>query len=360
MQSRSTTTLGGYSLQDNATESCPTFRSGITSKLSKESPGVEGLMSSQAASLARTFQQQVRVLESRARSRACGESLPASLARYDQASSSWRTAQYSLLGGLEKYSETWPRWGTMLGGVCWGLTMPVRLTNGIGSGSWRTPAANEPGVCAKRLAPIKGGEPGGMNRHYDKENGRHAQIGLVQQVKLRTIWATPKTRDHHPSYSPDYTGNYRKDLGSQVRTVRAWMTPKAHEPGMSAKTSGRCVEKSTHLTTQVSLKNDMIDRNTGNLDKEHLQGQLNPDWTEWLMGWPISYTSLDPLTQEELSAWKEACLSGSWWAQDPADEGRVPRTGTGIEQRINRIKCIGNGQVPACAAMAWQILTITE
>lgn len=25
-------------------------------------------------------------------------------------------------------------------------------------------------------------------------------------------------------------------------------------------------------------------------------GKLNPDWEEWLMGWPIGWTSLEPLT----------------------------------------------------------------
>jgi hypothetical protein len=47
--------------------------------------------------------------------------------------------------------------------------------------------------------------------------------------------------------------------------VAMWPTPKAHEPGMTAKTTGRGVEKSTHLTTQVALAEGMIDRKTGRL-----------------------------------------------------------------------------------------------
>ena len=33
--------------------------------------------------------------------------------------------------------------------------------------------------------------------------------------------------------------------------------------------------------------------------------QLNPDWTEWLMGWPIGWTSLKPLSKEEFIKYTE-------------------------------------------------------
>ena len=48
-----------------------------------------------------------------------------SFARFDRVSSSWRTPQLSLFGGLEEFSETWPQWGMMRGGACWELTMPT-------------------------------------------------------------------------------------------------------------------------------------------------------------------------------------------------------------------------------------------
>jgi len=37
--------------------------------------------------------------------------------------------------------------------------------------------------------------------------------------------------------------------------------------------------------------------------------------------------------------------------------GTVPRVATGIDNRVDRLKAIGNGQVPAVAALAWTILT---
>jgi len=99
-----------------------------------------------------------------------------------------------------------------------------------------------------------------------------------------------------------------------------WPTPKAGNCGMSAKTSGRSVEKSTHLTTQVALSLGMIGKNgklmptptaqdaknstlpvsqrdrdsiPGQLLRDGHTGQLNPQWVEWLMGYPEGWTDLN-------------------------------------------------------------------
>jgi hypothetical protein len=46
----------------------------------------------------------------------------------------------------------------------------------------------------------------------------------------------------------------------------------------------------------------------------------------------------------------EAWQNGTW-------ESTVPRVATGIKDRVDRLKAIGNGQVPAVAATAWNLLT---
>lgn len=46
----------------------------------------------------------------------------------------------------------------------------------------------------------------------------------------------------------------------------------------------------------------------------------------------------------------------SWWLTEP-DVGRVAN---GVAFRVDRLKAIGNGQVPQCAAEAWRILTHNE
>lgn len=48
-----------------------------------------------------------------------GNTWPESFARFDPNTSSWKTCQRLLDGGLEEFSGIWPRWGTMRNGVCW-------------------------------------------------------------------------------------------------------------------------------------------------------------------------------------------------------------------------------------------------
>jgi hypothetical protein len=31
-----------------------------------------------------------------------------------------------------------------------------------------------------------------------------------------------------------------------------------------------------------------------------------------------------------------------------------------VAARVDRLKCLGNGQVPQCAAMAWRVLSVTD
>jgi DNA (cytosine-5)-methyltransferase 1 len=49
----------------------------------------------------------------------------------------------------------------------------------------------------------------------------------------------------------------------------------------------------------------------------------------------------------------------TWWDIDPANatESPVGRVAHGVANRVDRLKAIGNGQVPAVAALAWEILT---
>jgi len=45
--------------------------------------------------------------------------------------------------------------------------------------------------------------------------------------------------------------------------------------------------------------------------------------------------------------------SPKWWSTEPL----VGRVAHGVADRVDRLKAIGNGQVPLCAATAWKILT---
>jgi hypothetical protein len=65
--------------------------------------------------------------------RASGDTWPASWVKYDQPTSSWRTAQCSLAGDSEEFSGTWPRSGLMRAGTC--LELPSLATRTAESAS---------------------------------------------------------------------------------------------------------------------------------------------------------------------------------------------------------------------------------
>ena len=70
-----------------------------------------------------------------------GKNFLESLATYDQDTHSWRTRQTLLFGGLEPFSQTWPRSGMTANGTAFRLPTLAQTTDGIGSGLWPTPNA---------------------------------------------------------------------------------------------------------------------------------------------------------------------------------------------------------------------------
>lgn len=84
-----------------------------------------------------------------------------------------------------------------------------------------------------------------------------------------------------------------------------------------------------------------------NQNKPGGKARLNPAWVEWLMGWPIGWTNLEPMQ----------CATVPTWTHDPGETGEVPRAAFKIPKRVNRLKAIGNGQVPQVVALAWWVLS---
>jgi len=114
-------------------------RFGMTFKPLTDDLGAAVLTWCQEASRARTSASPARERASTEPAAECGPTWRGSLARFDPATSSWRTAQPSLLEDLGESSVIWPRSGMTVAGLCWELAMLVPRISGTGSGLWPTP-----------------------------------------------------------------------------------------------------------------------------------------------------------------------------------------------------------------------------
>jgi len=239
--SRLIPTLEKSSLPVSEMESLNPSPSGTTLQPSTELHGEVPLTSLVEDSPAKILVQPERARESKGRKAVCGWKWQGSFVKYDPGTSSWRTRQCSLVEGLDVFSGTWPRWGTMQNGECTELTMLELRTSGTGFGlSLPTPTANE----------------GGRNRSSSAGSAIRPSLGMMAK---HNSWPTPRASDY-------------KD------TVKK-----------SATTSRRVAEGTANLPEA------MQERTNG--------GRLNPTWVEWLMGWPEGWTDLEPLEMGKFRQW---------------------------------------------------------
>ena len=141
-QSNTTPTPEAYYWPDKTTEHSRLSRFGMTSELLTGGHGEALLTWFLAASHAKTSVQLEKATDWMVSEVGCGRKWLGLLARYDQDSHSWRTPQSSLVEGLDEFSETWPRWGSMRNGESWERMTAVESTAETGSGLWPTPNCN--------------------------------------------------------------------------------------------------------------------------------------------------------------------------------------------------------------------------
>ena len=211
-------------------------RFGMTFKPLTDDRGEELLKLCREDFLVRTFHQQDEAQELTESDPECGVTWRESLARYDRATSSWKTPQCSLLEDSTVFSGTWPRWGLMRDGVSYRQQPLVRHIKETGFGSWPTPTAAEGSKI-----------PATAN---------YGQVGL----------------NNHPRIRGEVTRSKQTKSGK-------FPTPTAH----NSKEGGYPAE---------------FTRNTPSLNAVALGGTqtpqmpLNPTWVEWLMGFPTGWTDL--------------------------------------------------------------------
>lgn len=195
-----------------------------------------------------------------ARARVFGQSSPVSLASFDRDMFSWRTFQLSWDATSTEFSETWPRSGLMRSGTAFRLQPLAPRTGGIGSGLLPTP--NEVDLpTAANLWPTPHGMPkpeyarrqgpsGNERLKVTTNNGNGAGMPLTIAVQM---WPTPTSSvnsNRTMRRAPSHGVSHGKVLGGEVNEAEA----EAGRP----------------------------------------RGQLNPTWVEWLMGFPLGWTDLEP------------------------------------------------------------------
>ena len=137
--------------------------SGMTSKHLMENLGQEKSMSSAVDFLVKTSVQQEKEMDLKESDQDFGKKCFASFAKYDQNSCLWKTLQISLLGDLEPFLGTWPRWGLMQDGECSELVTLAQNTRETESGLWPTPTT-----------PTGGGNVGGSGAYRNAiKRGTH-------------------------------------------------------------------------------------------------------------------------------------------------------------------------------------------
>ena len=145
------------------------------------------------------------------------------------------------------------------------------------------------------------------------KTGRKYNEGcLEEQVVNRENWATPSTMEHLPSgvsqsYKESLTGRRKKS--SNLRD-QVWPTPQVGGQDERA-------------DTRIARGRDLNLPAKATLDQP--KGYLNPSWVEQLMGLPKGWTQLSSAEAES-------------------------------DNRVPRLKLLGNGVVPQCAAKAFAIL----
>jgi len=260
-----------YLPRDRMTDYSRLSRSGMTLAPLMGSLGEELLTWYLADSHARTSARRDQAQELKVQDQVCGNKCIELLARYDLNSSSWKTVRSSSSEDLPWSSVTLPRSGMVCNGCVYPQPSVVPIMEEIGSGGWPTPIATEwKNGCGKT-----------GNRHPDK--AKKAGLKLSEAVRM---WPTITVH-----------GNYNRKGASKTSgdglITAIWRTPNASDAN---KWSNQSLAERQERGQQIRL-NTQVSPEGGK------GGLLNPMWVEWLMGWPLGWTSLDALATDKYQEW---------------------------------------------------------
>lgn len=256
---------------DRTMEPSRLSRFGMTCRPLTEDLGAELLTSWLEAFLAKTSALPGKAQDLTESAAGCGTTWPGSLAKYDPATHSLKTAQHSLFEDLIECSPTLPRSGLMRNGVLWERPMLAPRTNGNESGLWPTPTRDSATERAKRYA----------------QGGMFLTAAVAQ-------WPTPTV-----------CGNYNRK-GASARSGDGLATAVSQRIYPTATATAYKGWSPNHNRADTDDRLDYtIEREGFSHGQQTPPKRLNPDWVEWLMGWPIGQTALKPLETGRFHEWRQ-------------------------------------------------------
>jgi len=283
VQSKSTVTAPVYYVGDKTKEFSRLSRFGMTLQPLTADRGEALLKSFRAVFLAKTFQQPEEEQALPENVRGSGVRWRELSVKYDQDLSSWRTHQCLFQEVLEESSLTLPRWGLMRNGELSERTTPEHLISETESGFWPTPLTSD----------------------HKNRGPNSKQQGLSELVR---IWPTPSANNYEQT-DLDKLLERRERIKSQgingngfgltlanavlIEERKTWATPRTSD----FKSCGPVGSKSHHHMTEKQYLCAQVK------EEDQPTGHLNPDWTEWLMGWPIGWTDSKQLETDKFQQW---------------------------------------------------------
>ena len=365
---KSKTTHAEFCCNGKLTDSYLASLSGTMSGHSTENPGEEGSMSYLEGSHAKTSVPPEKEKASPGNDPASGVKWHALSVKFDPDTSGWRTHHCLFPEDLDWSSLTLPKWGSMHDGELWERITSPPLTSATDVGFWPTPTKSD-SQQRRKTENWVGYDLVSRVTEVEEMEGRKQPKGGGQ---LNPNWV-----ELLMGWPRGWTSMSHLDLTNFNKWLMSWNGSKTSYrqtlPELQQDDGQKEIRKEagglSDLSTEEILLSFVREYEEGtNQVGLALQGKEVSE-EQMRVLWYYGETTSSPYRRElqercggELSDFmclvsqvyssygKEAWQKGTW-------EFAADRVARGVKNRVDRLKAIGNGQVPAVVALAWEILS---